>query len=210
MVLAGAFGFFLLLLLIIGDWYQFTSISAFSTRYGCGVARREEQVQDTSPSTLTARFDQRGVLQLPHGIARFFQDQQVIVIRPYYQLFAMRFRTAWPLKGTIEVAPSGSTLHLKLVKRMPWSSALITLTWLGVVVLGTLAFVIAFAINDGFHSAGGVLMGVGVVGLGLLVLAFGLIMVSLAFRLEDQRLMQVYEEFRGRLLPATSTSPSAH
>ena len=41
---------------------------------------------------------------------------------------------------------------------------------------------------------------VGIVCIGLLVLAFGLITVSLAYRLENQRLTQAYEELRAVLL----------
>jgi len=36
----------------------------------------------------------------------------------------------------------------------------------------------------------------GVAAVGLLVLAFGLVTVALAYRLEDQRLMWAYEELR--------------
>ncbi|MFB3137483.1 MAG: hypothetical protein ACE1ZJ_06175 [Nitrospirales bacterium] len=70
---------------------------------------------------------------------------------------------------------------------------------MAIVSLGTVGFIIAFAINGGFGSASGMLMGLGVVGLGVLVLAFVLVMVSLAYRLEDQRLMQVYQELREAL-----------
>jgi len=200
MILAGVFGLVLFLLLIIGDWYQFTNLYPSSARYGYGLVQRKESPLEIPFSDLPGRFDQQGHLPLPHGIARLFHDQQVIVIRPYYQLFTTRFRTAWPLKGTIEVVEEGERLPLKLIKRIPWSSALITMSWLAIVSLGTVGFIIAFAINGGFGSASGVLMGLGVVGLGVLVLAFGLVMVSLAYRLEDQRLMQVYQELREALV----------
>ena len=58
---------------------------------------------------------------------------------------------------------------------------------------------ISFAIDGGFGSLSGALMGVGVVGLGILVLVFGAVLVSLAYRLEDHRLMLVYQELEQAL-----------
>ncbi len=155
-----------------------------------------------SPKSLPKQFDSHGLLQLPHGVARFFQEQELILIRPYYQLFSMRFRTAWPLKGTIEVQQVGQELLLELVKRMPWTSALITMLWLALVAIGTLVFVVLFGLDGGFRSFGGVLLGLGIFALGVLVLVFGLVLLSLAYRLEDHRLMQVYQELQDALNPA--------
>ena len=129
------------------------------------------------------------------------KNKDFIVIRPYYQLFSMRFRTAWPLKGTIEVRQEGQEIQLGLVKRMPWTSALVTMLWLALVVLGTLTFVVMFGLDGGFQSAGGILLALGIVALGVLVLAFGLVLLSLAYRLEDHRLMQVYQELQEALQP---------
>ena len=111
----------------------------------------------------------------------------------------MRFRTAWPLKGTIDIQQEGKELLLECAKRMPWTSALITMLWLGLVAIGTLVFVILFALDGGFESAGGFFLALGIVALGVLVLAFGLILLSLAYRLEDSRLMQVYQELQEAL-----------
>lgn len=194
MIVAIVFGLLLFVMLLIGDWYQFTNLRGLSARYGCGISQREEWLENKQADGLNKRFDQNGFLQLPHGMARWFDSQQVIVIRPFYGLFAMRFRTAWPLKGTIDVCSTEQALAFKLVKRMPWSSAILALIWLGLVSLGTLAFLVSFAMDGGFGSAGGLLMGLGVFVIGVLVLAFGLILISLAYKLEDQRLMQVYEE----------------
>jgi hypothetical protein len=66
---------------------------------------------------------------------------------------------------------------------------------------------IAFLMNEGFSSFGGVLLGIGVTALGLIVLAFGLVIVALAYRLENQRLTQTYEELRQVLAPTLSSSP---
>ena len=116
------------------------------------------------------------------------------MIRPYYQLFSLRFRTAWPLKGTIDVSSEGSQLLLHLSKRIPWSSAILTLLWLLFVIGGTLTFIVLFILDGGMSTVGGVFWVVGITALGLLVLAGGLILLSFAYRLEDSRLMQVYQE----------------
>ena len=50
-----------------------------------------------------------------------------------------------------------------------------------------------------FESFSGVLMGAGIAGIGLLVLAFGLVTVVFSYRLENSRLTQVYEELREAL-----------
>ena len=202
MMVAAVFGTFLFLALIFGDWYQFTSLQSWTSRYGFGIARRQDRLAKMPSESLPRQFNSQGVLQLPHGVARFFQEQKLIVIRPYYQLFSIRFRTAWPLKGTVEVQQEGQELLLGLVKRMPWTSALITMSWLGIVVLGTLTFVVTFGLDGGFQSAGGVLLALGIVALGVLVLAFGLVLLSLAYRLEDHRLMQVYQELQEALDPS--------
>lgn len=206
MLLATGFGVFLLAVLIAGDWYQFTSLRDFAAQYGCAVARRRERLEPL-PRPLPDHFDPHGFLTLPHGTARLVSQPPIIVIRPSYQLFAMRFRTAWPLKGTVEVTSTDKSLDCTLVKRMPWSSALLTLLWLGVVILGTIAFVIAFARDGGFGTVGGAFVGLGVVGLGFVVLTFGLILVSLAYQLENQRIMQVYEELRQKLCKPDDAQP---
>ena len=87
-------------------------------------------------------------------------------------------------------------MELSLTKRVPWSSGVLTLIWLGLVTIGTVAFLIMFGIDGGFGSASGWFLGLGVAGLGGLVLLFGLIMVSMAYRLEDSRLMLVYRELQ--------------
>lgn len=196
MILSGLFAGFLFLLFLIGDWYQFTNLRPFSARYGFGIAHRTDYLKDISIPTLLNHFDQQSTLQLPHGVARWFVQQQVISLRPYYQLFTMRFRTAWPLKGTIELSSNDNGVALQLTKRMPWSSSVLTMLWLVLVVGGAVAFLVMFGLDGGFGSAAGLLMGFGLTGLGILILLFGLLMISLAYRLEDSRLMQVYEELQ--------------
>jgi hypothetical protein len=193
MTFAGIIAILLFFALIIGDWYQFTTLKSWACQYGCPLAHRKNTLDRQSVSLISPAF-QTGALALPHGMARWVADRQVIVIRPYYQLFSLRFRTAWPLKGTIEVSSDGSQLLLHLSKRIPWSSAILTLLWLLFVIGGTLTFVVLFILDGGISTVGGVFWVVGMTALGLLVLAGGLILLSFAYRLEDSRLMQVYQE----------------
>lgn len=193
MTLAGIIAILLFLGLIIGDWYQFTTLKSWACRYGCPLAHRKNTLAAQSPDSISPAF-QTGPLRLPHGMASWVADRQVIVIRPYYQLFSLRFRTAWPLKGTISVSADDGQLLLHLSKRIPWSSAILTLLWLLFVIGGTLTFIVLFILDGGMSTVGGVFWVVGITALGLLVLAGGLILLSFAYRLEDSRLMQVYQE----------------
>lgn len=199
MVLAGAFAVFLFIGLVVGDWLYFVRLSAEASRYGCGIARGLDQVAVADLTQVIHRFDRDGLLALPHGTARFFPDIKRILFRPTYRLFSMGFRTAWPLKGSLELAPAEQGYRILYIKRIPWSSAIITLLWFALVGLGTLGFLITYAIQGGLASLGGVLLGAGVMGLGLLVLAFGLVTLTVAYRLEDSRLTQVYQELRAAL-----------
>ena len=199
MLMAGVFGAILCIAIISGDWYQFTSLRESASRYGCRLAQRRDEIVLSGSPHLHKHFNKSGLLELPHGLARYLREQNLIIIRPYYHLFSMRFRTAWPLKGTIEVQSQAKDLRFQLIKRTPWSSAVITMLWLGIVVIGTIAFVVMFALDGGFSTGSGMMLGVGIVALGILVLIFGLILLSLAYRLEDQRLMQVYQELQEAL-----------
>ena len=188
-VIAIVFG----LALIIGDWFQFTTLKPWACRYGCRLAQRQDSLSKPKDS-FPHLFKPNSTLPLPHGLARWVGEYQTIVIRPYYQLFSMRFRTAWPLKGTIDYQFENGRLRLNLSKRIPWSSAILTAIWLLFVIGGTLSFLVMFALDGGFSSMSGLFFGIGLVALGILVLAGGLILLSLAYRLEDSRLMQVYQE----------------
>ena len=191
---AGIIAILLFLALIIGVWFQFTTLKSWACRYGWPLAHRRNALDSHPGHLISHAFHKSDALSLPHGIARWIEDRQVIVIRPYYQLFSLSFRTAWPLKGTIDVRSDGSQLLLHLSKRIPWSSAVLTLLWLLFVIGGTLTFVVLFILDGGMSTIGGVFWVVGITALGLLVLAGGLILVSFAYRLEDSRLMQVYQE----------------
>ncbi|MCH6557113.1 MAG: hypothetical protein IH803_02705 [Nitrospirae bacterium] len=201
MMLAGFFALFLLLALVLGDWLYFTSLTAPASRYGCRIARLVDHVPLATLQPVSERFDANGVLQLPHGIARFFPEEQRILLRPQYRLLSLRIRTAWPMKASIDLQQVGGTTRMLCTKRVPWSSALITLLWFALVALGTVGFVIAFIAQGGAGSLRGLLMGLGITGVGLVVLAFGLVTVLLAYRLEDQRLAEAYHELRAALVP---------
>ena len=207
MLIAGLFGTVVFVALIIADWSYFNKLTPPANRYGCGVERLVDRLP-SSPIALDLRsFDQQGLLQLGHGIARVSSEERHIVLRPQYHLFSIRVRTAWPMKATIHLQPTERGTHVEGVKRIPWSSAVLTLVWLMTVAVGTVGFVIAFLMNEGFSSFGGVLLGIGVTALGLIVLAFGLVIIALAYRLENQRLTQTYDELRQALLRTSSPSP---
>ncbi len=207
MLAIGLFAVVLFLLLVLGDWMHFTSLSASATQYGCGVARLEERLKLPSLAVISGRFDQEGLLNLPHGVARWFQEERRILLRPQYRLLSLRFRTAWPIKGTIDLHEDGDSACLRCVKRIPWSSAIMTLLWFAVVGLGTVGFLVAYAVQGGMTSLGSVLMGVAVTAVGILVFFFGLITVTLAYRVENERLTQVYKELREVLVGATEALP---
>lgn len=199
MVLAGVFAGVLFLGLILSDWLYFVQLTPDAARYGCTIARVHDHLPHLDYSTLARRFDGSGALVLPHGIARWFPEMNLIGLRPQYRLFAMGFRTAWPIKGSIQVSTEPGRVDLLCLKRIPWSSALLTLAWFLLVTGGTLAFLITYVVQGGLSSLGGVLMGVGITALGLMVVAFGGLVVILAYRLENSRLTMVYHELRDAL-----------
>jgi hypothetical protein len=129
-------------------------------------------------------------------MARYYPEIRQIALRPQYRLFAMGFRTAWPLKGLIYLMPDEQGIRAICIKRIPWSSAIITLVWFLLVGVGTTAFMIMYGTQGGFESFSGLLMGAGILGIGLLVLAFGIVTVSFSYRLENSRLAQLYDELK--------------
>jgi hypothetical protein len=199
MVLAGLFASVLFLGLILGDWLYFVRFTPDAIRYGCSVARSQERWTSSTIETVRSRFSADGVLMLPHGIARFYPDVSQIAIRPQYRFFSIGFRSAWPVKGLIHLSAGNQAMDALCVKRIPWSSALMTLLWFSVVSIGSLVFVVTYAWDGGFASLEGVFMGVGLVAGAMLVLAAGLVTVTMSYRLEHNRLMSVYQELRDAL-----------
>lgn len=203
MVLAGLFASLLFIGLMLGDWLYFVRFTPDAIRYGCSIARSQERWTASTIETIRSRFSVNGVLMLPHGIARFYPDVSQIAIRPQYRFFSIGFRSAWPVKGLIHLSAGDQAgdhvIDALCVKRIPWSSALMTLLWFGTVVIGSLVFVITYAWDGGFASLEGMFMGVGLVAGAVLVLAAGLVTVMMSYRLENSRLMNVYEELRDAL-----------
>ena len=207
MVFAGIIAVLLFLALVIGDWFHFTTLKPWAARYGCPLARRQDVLLGNPSTLFPSGFQGSSLLALPHGVARWIQDQHIMVIRPTYRLFSLRFRTAWPLKGTIDFHTEGERLVFRLSKRIPWSSATLTGIWLAFVIGGTVVFVAMYAMDGGFSTAGGVFWAIGMIALGLLVLAGGVILLAFSYRLEDSRLMQVYDELVEALKNSDEASP---
>ena len=195
-MLAGLFAGVLFIGLVLGDWLYFVRLTPDAGRYGCGIARSRDRFSRNSLSRLQAEVDANGALTLPHGIARYYPDLQQIVLRPQYHLFSMSFRTAWPLKGMIHLKNGDQAVETLCIKRIPWSSAIITLMWFLLVGFGTMGFMVTYGTQGGFNTLSGVLMGIGILGIGLLVLAFGIVTVIFSYRLESNRLGKVYEELK--------------
>ncbi|HEU5202248.1 MAG TPA: hypothetical protein VFT92_05585 [Nitrospira sp.] len=205
MILAGLFAGVLCIGVILGDWLYFVRFTPDAARYGCRIARSRDRFPSNSLARLQARIDASGALMLPHGIARYYPDLQQIALRPQYHLFSMSFRTAWPLKGMIHLSSDENAVEALCIKRIPWSSAIVTLVWFLLVGLGTTGFLVAYGVQGGFNSLSGVLMGIGILGIGLLVLAFGIVTVIFSYRLENSRLRKVYQELR-EVVDGTATT----
>ncbi len=196
MILAGFFAGALCLGLILGDWFYFVRLTPDASRYGCVIARMHDRFIHTTMTQLVDRFDAGGVLTLPHGTARLYQDLNQIVIRQKYRLFAMGFRTLWPLKGLISLSPEGDALAVLCRKLTPWSSALLTGLWFVIVVVGTVGALISLFVEGELAALGGMVLALGIVGLGLVFILSGAITVVFAYRLENARLTMVYQELR--------------
>jgi hypothetical protein len=199
MMFAGFFAGALCLGLILGDWLYFMRLTPDASRYGCSIARTYDRFTHTTMSRLAERFDASGILMLPHGTARLYQDLNHIVIRQKYRLFAMGFRTLWPLKGLIVLSPESDALAVLCRKLTPWSSALLTGLWFVLVAVGTVGALISLFIEGELAAVGGMVLGFGILGLGLVFLLSGAITVMFAYRLENARLMMVYQELRDAL-----------
>ncbi|HSS30971.1 MAG TPA: hypothetical protein VLL06_08130, partial [Nitrospiraceae bacterium] len=147
MLFAGLFAGTLCLGLILGDWLYFMRLTPDASRYGCGISRSHDRFTHTTLKQLAERFDAAGFLMLPHGTARLYQDLNQIVIRQKYRLFAMGFRTLWPLKGLIFLSPEGDALSVLCRKLTPWSSALLTGFWFILVTVGTVGALISLFVE---------------------------------------------------------------
>ena len=196
MLFAGFFAGALCLGLILGDWLYFMRLTPDASRYGCGISRMHDRFTNTTMKQLAERFDAAGFLMLPHGTARLYQDLNQIVLRQKYRLFAMGFRTLWPLKGLISLSPEGDALSVLCRKLTPWSSALLTGFWFILVTVGTVGALISLFLEGELAAVGGMVLAFGILGLGLVFVLSGAITVMFAYRLENARLMLLYQELR--------------
>jgi hypothetical protein len=184
-------GAVLILGLIVADWMAFNRKSPTSVRYGVVVGRGEEPLVMRRD-----RFDAEGLLQLPRGWARLIPEHRTVQLLLDRKRFGIAIRTAWPLNGFVHYAALDERAPVTLTKRMPWSSALLTGAWFLTVAGGTLVYLVTYALGGGLSSASGAFLGLALSGLGLLVCLFGLVVVVAAYRLEDRRLMMLYDEFK--------------
>jgi hypothetical protein len=132
-------------------------------------------------------------------MAHCFPEARRIVLRAQQGFLPGRFRTAWPLKATLDFAADGQTAPVLYGKRIPWSSAILTSLWFFTVGAGTVTFVVLYLADGGLASLSTILMGLGILGIGLLVLAFGLVTIAFAYRLENHRLTLAYRDLRAAL-----------
>jgi len=188
-------GAVIVLVVIVADWRAFSPKASSVITYGWTVERTEEAL--VVPQGV---FDADGLLKLPRGWARLFPDQRAILLSPDAARFGVTVRTAWPLNGCLLYVGPEASGPVTLIKRMPWSSALLTALWFLTVAGGTVAYVVSYAMDGGLSSAGGLFLAVALSGLGLLVCLFGLLIVVVAYRIENKRLMALFEEFKAALL----------
>src|SRR6266487_880229 len=163
-------GAVIIVVLVVVDWIAFTRKSASVLRYGARVGRHDELIQ-----IRPERFDAAGNLALPRGTAWICPEQRAILLLPDWKRFGLRFRTAWPLNGALHYDRFSDCAELRFIKRVPWSSALLTALWFLTVMGGLIAYLVSYARAGGFASAPGAFLGVALSGLGSLVLLFGLI-----------------------------------
>ena len=81
----------------------FTSFSSDATRYNYGGIGRVDRFWPSRFQSLCARSTRMG-FELALTGRRVFPDANRNDHPPPHRLFSMRFRTAWPLKGSIELA----------------------------------------------------------------------------------------------------------
>lgn len=195
MILAGLFAGALFLGLLVGDRWYFRTLSAEASRYGCKVGRGAARLESISLTRIHACFDKLGLLPMRHGVARLFTENNRILLRPRYPTL-WAFLWIWPMKTTIDLQADGEAVVLASTKRTPWASAILTGAWFLIVTLGTLATVISFVVEGGLANSGGVLMGGGILTLGLFFIFSGLVTVVMAYRMENNRLAVLQQEFQ--------------
>ncbi len=194
MMLAGLFAGALFLGLLVGDRWYFRTLSAEASRYGCKVGRGAARLDAISLAQIHTRFDKLGLLPMRHGVARLFIESNRLLLRPRYPTL-WAFLWIWPMKATIDLQADGEAVVLASTKRTPWASAILTGAWFLIVTVGTLATIISYAVEGGLASSSGVLMASGILTLGLFFIFSGLVTVVMAYRMENNRLAVLQQEF---------------
>src|SRR5437660_5965187 len=161
--------------LVAADWIAFTRKSPRVLGYGLAVGRQQEALRVSAED-----FDTSGCLPLPHGMAWLCPEQHAIILLPEWKRFGLRFRTAWPLNGALHYDSFSDGAEIRFIKRMPWSSALLTALWFLTVAGGLLAYLVSYAQAGGFSSAPGAFLGAAWGALESRVLLFGIIGVVAA------------------------------
>jgi hypothetical protein len=187
-------GIAIVMVLVVADWVAFTRKTSSALRYGMTVGRHQETVRLRPDG-----FKPDGTLALSHGDARFYPEDRAIMLHADPQRFGFSFRSAWPINGTVYYTDSAEQPAVTLHKRMPWSSVILTVLWFLTVAVGILAYVVSYAKAGGFASVSGAFLAAALSGLGVMVLVFGMLIVVVAYRLEDKRMMAVYDELRSAL-----------
>lgn len=194
MMLAGLFAGALFLGLLVGDRWYFRTLSAEASRYGCRVGRGAARLDAISLTQVHACFDKLGLLTMRHGVVRLFIETNRLLLRPRYPTL-WAFLWIWPMKATIDLQADGEAVVLVLTKRTPWASAILTGAWFIIVTVGTLATIISYVVEGGLASSSGVLMASGILTLGLFFIFSGLVTVVMAYRMENNRLAVLQQEF---------------
>ena len=194
MMLAGLFAGALFLGLLVGDRWYFRTLSAEASRYGCRVGRGVARLDVISLTQVHACFDKLGLLTMRHGVVRLFIETNRLLLRPRYPTL-WAFLWIWPMKATIDLQTDGEAVVLSSTKRTPWASAILTGAWFLIVTVGTLATIISYVVEGGLASSSGVLMAGGILTLGLFFIFSGLVTVVMAYRMENNRLAVLQQEF---------------
>ncbi|MFO0774799.1 MAG: hypothetical protein U0172_09055 [Nitrospiraceae bacterium] len=194
MLAAGAFATLLIVGFVVLDWWYFNRPESQAMRYGCPIGAMTWEASTTASAVAPPNDPSRAVT-VPHGWVLWFPDVSRVLLKPDCRRFAARFRTAWPIKGSVDIHHEDERTRYVCTKRIPWSSAVLTLVWFLLVSGGTLAFLVSFLRQDGLATMGSLVLIVGVLAMGLLVLSFGAVTIALAYRIENGRLMQVWNEW---------------
>src|SRR6266542_1619704 len=104
-------GSVIVIVLVVADWVAFTRKASSALTYGMAVGQHHDTVRLRPDG-----FDAEGRLPLPHGAARAYPEHQAIMLDPDWKRFGFRFRSAWPLNGTVYYAGFEGSVGVTLLK----------------------------------------------------------------------------------------------